>query len=145
MELGGLRMRLRSVGPAFAIALVVVLVVALTACSKVGTGDGAVTLGSPSTGSSATGEGSVTRWLGVLGTDADVDALDADTAAVIAVVDGSIVVSPVACFEGLPASFEPDAYVLGVVADSKELLDQLLDQLSRPIIFEGQVRTMCLD
>lgn len=134
-------MRPRSIGPAFAIALVVVL----TACSKDGTRDGEVTLDPPSASSSVTGEGSVTTWLGVLRTEADVDALDADTSAVIAVVDGSIVVSPVACFEGLPASFEPGAYVLGVVADSKELLDQLLEKVDHPTIFEGQVRTMCLD
>jgi len=135
-------MSLRSIGPAFAI---VALVVVLTTCSKDATGDGAVTLDTPSTGSSVAGEGSVITWLGVLRTDADVDALDADTAAVMAVVDGSIVVSPVACFDGLPVSFEPDAYVLGVVAKSKELLDQLLDEVGRPTIFEGQVRTMCLD
>jgi hypothetical protein len=141
MELGGLRMRLRSIGGAFAI---VALVVVFTACSKDGTGDGTATLASPATGSSITG-GSVTKWLGVLRTDADVDALDADTAAVMAVVDGSIVVSPVACFDGLPASFELAAYVLGVVAESKELLDRRLDELGRPTIFEGQVRTMCLD
>lgn len=141
MELGGLGMRPRSIGPALAI----VAFVMLTACSKDGTRDGAVTLDPPSTGSSVTGEGSVTTWLGVLRTDADVDTLDADTAAVMAVVDGSIVVSPVACFDGLPASFEPDAYVLGVVAGSKELLDRLLDEVGRPAIFEGQVRTMCLD
>jgi hypothetical protein len=133
-------MRLRSFGSAFGIALVV----SLMSCSN-GTGDGAVTLGPPSASSSVTGEGSVTRWLGVLRTEADVDALDADTAAVIAVVGGSIVVSPVACFDGLPASFEPGAYLLGVVADSRELLDQLLDQVGRPAIFEGQVRTICLD
>lgn len=140
MELGGLGMRARSIGPALAI----VAFVMLTACSKDGIGDATVSLDSPSTGSPA-GGGSVTEWLGVLRTDADVDTLDADTAAVMAVVDGSIVVSPVACFEGLPASFEPDAYVLGVVAGSKELLDQLLDEVGRPTIFEGQVRTMCLD
>jgi hypothetical protein len=134
-------MRPRSIGPALAI----VAFVMLTACSKDGTGDGAVTLDPPSTGSSVTGEGSVTTWLGVLRTDAEVDPLDADTAAVMAVVDGSIVVSPVACFDGLPASLEPDAYVLGVVAGSKELLDRLLDEVGRPTIFEGQVRTMCLD
>lgn len=141
MELGGLRMKPRSIGPAFAMALVVVL----TACSKDGTGEGPVTLDPTSTSSSVTGQGSVTEWLGVLRTESDVNALDADTAEVMAVVGGSIVVSPAACFDGLPSSFEPDAYVLGVVAGSKELLDQLLDQVGRPTIFEGQVRTMCLD
>ena len=134
-------MRLGSFGPAFGIALVVVL----TSCSKDGTRDGAVILDPPAASSSVTGESSPTTWLAVLRSEADVDALDADTSAVIAVVDGSIVVSPVACFDGLPASFEPGAYLLGVAADSRELLDQLLKKVDRPTIFEGQVRTMCLD
>lgn len=133
-------MRLRANGPA---CMTLALIVVLTACSKDGIGGRSVTLEPPSPSSSV--EGSVTTWLGVLRTDADVDALDADTEAVMAVVDGSIVVSPVACFDGLPASFEPDAYLLGVVAGSRDLLEEVLGKVSRPVMFEGQVRTMCLD
>jgi hypothetical protein len=91
------------------------------------------------------GPGSVTEWLGVLRAEAVVDTLDDDTAAVKAIVHGSIVVSPVACFDGLPSSFEPDVYLLGVVAPTRQELDRLLSQVGRSTIFEGQVRTMCLD
>ena len=87
----------------------------------------------------------MTEWLGVLKTEKVVARLNDDTAAVRAIVHGSIVASPAACFDGLPASFEPDSYLLGVVAPTKEELDQLVARTGRSTIFEGQVRTMCLD
>ena len=73
------------------------------------------------------------------------DAPPSDTADVLAIVGGSIVVSPVACFEGLPADFHLDAYLLGVVAPTKDALDEVVATVGRTAIFEGQVRTMCLD
>ena len=117
---------------------------ALTACTKPSSSD-TLGLGSTSTGSPSAATGTVTEWLGVLRVATDVDDLDADTHAVKAVVDGSIVVSPVACFEGLPGTYEGDTYLLGVVATTKESLDELLGKVGRPAIFEGRVRTMCLD
>ena len=45
--------------------------------------------------------------------------LDADTAAMKAIVGGAIVVSPVNCFEGLPFDDPGTTYVLGVVAPSQ--------------------------
>lgn len=131
---------MRGVG-ATAVAIASV-VVALTACTK--TAD-TIDLTSPTPTSVIGGPGSVTEWLGVLRAEAVVDNLDDDTAAVKAIVGGSIVVSPVACFDGLPASFEPDVYVLGVVAPTRQELDRLLSQVGRSTIFEGQVHTMCLD
>jgi hypothetical protein len=131
---------MRGVG-ATAVAIASV-VVALTACTK--TAD-TIDLTSPTPTSVIGGPGSVTEWLGVLRAEAVVDNLDGDTAAVKAIVGGSIVVSPVACFDGLPASFEPDVYVLGVVAPTRQELDRLLSQVGRSTIFEGQVHTMCLD
>jgi hypothetical protein len=71
--------------------------------------------------------------------------MEGDTADVLAVVGGAIVVSPVACFEGLPAELAPDSYLLGVVAPTKDALDEILVEVDRTVIFEGQVRTMCLD
>ncbi len=119
---------------------------ALAACSN-----GAETIHlttTPSTGAANT-TGSVTEWLGVLRTEPIASSLDDDTATVKAIVHGSIVASPVACFDGLPASIQPDVYLLGVVAPTKEELDQLLAKveptLGRSTIFEGRVRTMCLD
>ena len=115
--------------------------VALAGCSKGGPGtiDLSVITSSPAVA------GAVTEWLAVLRTEADVAMLNDDTAAVKDIVDGSIVVSPAACFDGLPGSIDPSAYLLGVVAPTKEELDQLLAKLDRPMIFEGRVKTMCLD
>ena len=118
------------------------IVVALTACAKAAeTIDLTSPTGAPTTG----GPGSVTEWIGVLRTEADVARLNDDTAAVKAIVNGAIVVSPAACFDGLPASFGSGDYVLGVLSPTREDLDRLLDELGRPTIFEGQVSTMCLD
>ena len=131
---------MREVG-ATAVAIATI-VVALTACTKPAD---TIDLTSPTPTPVIGGPGSVTEWLGVLRTEAIVDSLDDDTAAVKAIVDGSIVVSPVACFDGLPASFEPDVYLLGVVAPTGEDLERLLSHAGRSTIFKGQVRTMCLD
>ena len=90
-------------------------------------------------------EGVVTEWLAVFRTATDVQELDADTTAVKAIVGGAIVVSPVNCFDGLTVDDPGTTYVLGVVAPSKEQLDALVEQVGRPTVFVGRVRTMCLD
>ncbi len=132
-------MRMRSTS-AF---VVVSIVVALASCTKHGAST--IDLGSTGTGPPNAGTGSVTKWLGVVRSAADPNDLDADTTAVGAIVDGSIVVSPAACFDGLPTRFVGDSYVLGVVAPTKDTLDVLLTTLGRPVLFEGQITTMCLD
>ena len=91
------------------------------------------------------GTGSVEKWIAVFRTEADPHDMSDDTADVLAIVGGSIAVSPVACFEGLPADFHLDDYLLGVVAPTKDTLDQVVARVGRTPIFEGQVRTMCLD
>ncbi len=139
MELGGVGMNRRFGATT---AVLVTAVVALAACSS---GEGrTVTLGSPSS-TSDSGTGSVTQWIAIFRTAVDPGALADDTSKVKAVVDGSIVVSPAACFDGLPSSIRPDAYVLGVVAPSEHEVDALVAEVDRPVSFEGQVRTMCLD
>jgi hypothetical protein len=91
------------------------------------------------------GQGVVSEWIGVFRAVADVSKLDADTAELKAAVDGAIVVSPVDCFDGLLIDDPGVTYVLGVVAPTKEQLDAVVDLADRPTIFEGRVRTMCLD
>jgi hypothetical protein len=132
-------MRMRSTS----VFVVVSILAALASCTR--HGGSTIDLGSPGAGPPSAGTGSVTKWLGVVRTAADPNDLDADTTAVGAIVGGSIVVSPAACFEGLPARFAGDSYVLGVVAPTKEALDALLTTLGRPVLFEGQITTMCLD
>jgi hypothetical protein len=119
------------------------IVIALASCTK--HGGSTIDLGSPGSTAASAGTGIVTKWLGVVRAAADPNDLDADTTAVGAIVGGSIVVSPAACFDGLPARFASDSYVLGVVAPTKEALDVLLTTLGRPVLFEGQITTMCLD
>ena len=119
------------------------IAVVLASCTK--QEGSTIDLDSPGTAPSSAGTGSVTKWLGVVRAAADPNDLDADTVAVGAIVGGSIVVSPAACFEGLPARFAGDSYVLGVVAPTKQSLDVLLSTLGRPVLFEGQITTMCLD
>jgi peptidoglycan/LPS O-acetylase OafA/YrhL len=135
---------MRVVRRVFVAAAVLVFTAAAAACSN---SEGATTLDlSASTSSSpAAGTGSVEKWIAVFRTEADPHDMSDDTADVLAIVGGSIVVSPVACFEGLPADFHLDAYLLGVVAPTKDELDEVVATVGRTAIFEGQVRTMCLD
>ena len=130
---------------ALVVAAVLLVTTAATACSTSG---GARTLdlsAPPSSPSPDAGTGSVEEWIAVFRTEADPHDMSDETADVLAIVGGSIVVSPVACFEGLPADFHLDSYLLGVVATTKEALDEVVDSVGRTVIFEGRVRTMCLD
>ena len=129
---------------AFVVAAVVSVTAAATACSSTG-GTGTLDLGVSTSPSPAAGTGSVQTWIAVFRTEADPHELSDDTADVLVIAGGAIVVSPVACFEGLPADFRLDSYLLGVVAPTKDALDELLAKVARAAIFEGQVRTMCLD
>jgi hypothetical protein len=122
---------------------VVVTAVALSACSR--NDPATIDLGSPTVSLSGTDGGAVAGWLAVFRTDPDPNALNDDTATVKAIVDGAIVVSPAVCFDGLPSSIDPGAYVLGVVAPTKGEVDALVAKVGRSAIFEGQVRTMCVD
>jgi hypothetical protein len=90
-------------------------------------------------------DGVVTEWLAVFRTATDVQELGADTRTVKAIVGGAIVVSPVNCFDGLSVDDPGTTYVLGVVAPTREQLDVLVEQVDRPAVFVGRVRTMCLD
>jgi hypothetical protein len=141
---------MRRVARSVAVVAVLVLAAMAPACSDDG---GSRTLDLSGSGSDApttetgsgSGSGSVQEWIGVLRVEADPHDLSADTADVLAIVGGAIAVSPVACFEGLPADLPLDAYLLGVTASTKEELDGLLADVDRTVLFEGQVRTMCLD
>jgi hypothetical protein len=90
-------------------------------------------------------QGVVTEWLAVFRTVDDVKELEADTADVKAIVGGAIVVSPVNCFEGMTIDDPGATYILGVVAPTDHELGRLVDEVGRATIFEGEVRTMCID
>jgi hypothetical protein len=146
MELGGLRMRLRPIGPACAI---VALFVLLTACTEDGTAGATMTLdptspdsqiGSPQSGPSAV-------WLAGLRVEVDPEDLQADTREIMDEAGSAIFAGPVSCFDSVPAEFvpAPDAYVLGLVAPSKEELDEAVDRVGREPIFVEQVTNTCVD
>ena len=85
------------------------------------------------------------KWIAVFRIEGDPRDMSEDTADVLSIVGGAIVVSPAACFEGLPADIALDSYLLGVVAPTMHALDQIVAEVERAVIFEGRVRTMCLD
>jgi hypothetical protein len=126
------------------VAAILVLAPMATACSNSGS-DGTLDLSASDSVSPDPGTGSVQEWIAVFRTEADPHNMSEDTADVLAIVGGSIVVSPAACFEDLPTDIPLDSYVLGVVATTKDALDEIVVQVDRTVIFEGQVRTMCLD
>jgi hypothetical protein len=127
-----------------AVVAVLVLTAATAACSGASR-DGTLDLSRSGSASPDRGTGSVETWIAVFRTEADPRDMSEDTAEVLAIVGGAIVVSPVACFEGLPADLRLDSYLLGVVAPTEDALDEIATQVDRAVIFEGQVRTMCLD
>ena len=126
------------------LAAVLALAAATAACSGASR-KGTLDVGRSESASPGGGTGSVETWIAVFRTEADPRDMSGDTAKVLAIAGGAIVVSPVACFEGLPADLQLDSYVLGVVAPAKDALDEIVSEVDRAVIFEGQVRTMCLD
>jgi len=78
---------------------------------------------------------------------ADVRDLNADTQELIDLVGSAINVSPVSCFEGIPPRYaqRPDAYILGVVADSRDRLEEVIRSTGREPLFVTRVRTACVD
>jgi hypothetical protein len=127
------------------VAVMVLLLATATAGCSEAERDRTLDLGRSDDPSPAATTGSVQEWIAVFRTEADPRDMREDTAVVVSIVGGSIVVSPVACFEGLPADLPLDAYLLGVVAPTKDALDEIVADVDRTAIFVGQVRTMCLD
>jgi hypothetical protein len=125
-------------------AALFVLAAVATGCSNDGRG-GTLDLTESDSASPDAGTGSVEKWIAVFRNEADPHDMTDATADVLAVAGGNIVVSPVACFEGLPGDFHLDSYLLGVVAPTKDELDTVVASVDRTVIFEGKVRTMCLD
>lgn len=126
------------------VAAAALVLAAAAGCSHAAR-NGTLDLSTSDSGPSDAGTGSVEKWIAVFRTEGDPRDMGEDSDDVLAVVDGAIVVSPAACFEGLPADIPLDAYVLGVVAPTKDALDEIVSEVHRDVIFEGQVRTMCLD
>ena len=90
----------------------------------------------------ATGPSSI--WIAGLRVADDPNELDAETQEVKEAVGAAIAVAPVACFGGVPPAYEASAYVLGVVADSRQGVEDLLATLGREPLFVAQVVDLCV-
>ena len=60
------------------------------------------------------------------------------------VLEGSVVISPGACLEGLPADLA-DGYVLAIQRDTRQDVRSLVSLLSSQPSFTGDVTIVCSD
>jgi hypothetical protein len=101
------------------------------------------TVAAPSVPSSAD------AWVAVLGVARAPNALSGARTDIVETLgdalDGAVVVSPVACLEGLPASLPADDYVLAIQQSSRAEVLVLADQVRREPSFVGSVHTLCTD
>jgi ABC-type transport system substrate-binding protein len=122
------------------ILLVAALSAALTAC-----GSSSTQTQSPS---AAPTSGPATVSLAVLASAADPNALDGERAAVVDSLGDSfaahIVVSPGACFTGLPARYGAD-YVLAIWDADEASVLAVVDDAGRRQEWIGQVTATCVD
>jgi len=84
-------------------------------------------------------------WLVVFRTANDPFDLNADTQTLLARVGGAIRVSPVLCFDGLPAAMAPTDYLMGVAAPTKGELQRLIARSGFRALFEVKVTELCID
>ena len=90
------------------------------------------------------GPGVVIEWLAAVKAAKDPNDLDAETRLLQDAAGGAIVVSPAACFSGIPERFA-DGYLLGLVAPTKAGLDELLEGLAVDPLFEVRATNTCID
>ena len=87
-------------------------------------------------------------WVAVLETAADPARLTAPRKDVLRelgdVLEGSVVISPGACLEGLPADLA-DGYVLAIQRDTRQDVIALVSLLSAQPSFTGDVTIVCSD
>jgi ABC-type amino acid transport substrate-binding protein len=128
----------------------VVALVAVTACASGSTpvaslGDPSVSSASPT--AAPAGEPGA-AWIAVLDTAADPARLNGARKDVLRqlgdVLEGSVVISPGACLEGLPDDLT-DGYVLAIQRDTPEDVRSFVSLLSQEPLFTGGVTIVCSD
>jgi hypothetical protein len=122
----------------------------LTGCAS-GTGSAAPLAEPPVTSASVTATPVGTpweAWVAVLDTAADPARLTAPRKDILHelgdVLEGSVVISPGACLEGLPADLA-DGYVLAIQRDTRQDVRALVSLLSSQPLFTGDVTILCSD
>ena len=87
-------------------------------------------------------------WVAVLDSAADPGRLNQARKDVLHelgnVLEGSVVISPGACLQGLPDEFT-DGYVLAIERDSREDVQALVSLLPQEPSFTGDVTIVCSD
>lgn len=87
-------------------------------------------------------------WVAVLGAADEPDELTGDRKRVLAtlgdVLEGYVVISPAACFEGLPPELDA-GYVLAIERDTHQDVRALASQLAQEPSFIGAVTSLCTD
>lgn len=84
------------------------------------------------------------RWLSVIEAAPRADDLDALTRRVRDSLGPALVVSPVSCFEGLPA-VAGEGYVIGAIAQSPDEAERLVSDTGEPVLFTASVTILCTD
>lgn len=84
------------------------------------------------------------RWLSVIEAAPRADDLDALTRRVRDSLGPSLVVSPVSCFEGLPA-VAGEGYLIGAIAQSPDEAERLVSDTGEPVLFTASVTILCTD
>ena len=120
--------------PPSAIAVVCVMV-AMVACGGRG-GGGDPTAPAPTTDGA--------RWLAAVEVAPRADDLDAATQRLREPLGGALVVSPVDCFDGLPAD-AGQGYVIGALAPSKAEAERLVAEAGEAVSFSASVTIVCPD
>jgi hypothetical protein len=125
------------------------ILAATVACTLAGCAADVTTGGSPTSSATspvfaATDDG----WVAVFGSADDPSRLDPQRKRILAalgdVLEGSVVVSPGACLQGLPEDLV-DGYVLAIQRASREEVDALAGQLREEPSFVGSVTVVCTD
>jgi hypothetical protein len=94
----------------------------------------------PSASPSAEGE----RWIAVIDVAADPNDLDALTQRLLEPLGTALVVAPVDCFEGLPATAN-DGYVIGAVGDARSDVERRVVDAGETVAFTANVMILCTD
>lgn len=100
----------------------------------------------PATPAAPTAPASVStkRWLAVVEVAPLADDLNATTERLLDPLGLALVVSPVDCFDGLPADLET-GYLIGAVGDSADEVEQLIADAGEQTMFSAPVTIVCTD
>ena len=122
-------------------AWIVPLLLAATSLAACGGGDEPA---DPAPATSVQPSVGTERWLAAVEVAPKADDLDAATERLRDPLGEALVVSPVDCFEGLPAGLDA-RYLIGAVGDSSDDVEQLVVDAGEKVLFTASVTVLCTD